>query len=399
MAPRPHEKPNRRFGSSKTRTAKPSESTPIVTKRSKTARPHSGVRGAAIVLATIVAALGTTFAVGAEALPRAKIVLPNTISVDTSAQTVTLPLLRGRAGSETVWYIVTDSSNEADAKKRGAIYAPLIANVRANCAACVQHVTQSNGEVSFNGAPDFSKTREFTPGPTGFPPKSAAPGATASAAYSPFIRIGTAAAVINAPIVATGSGPFDLTKHTNTHERVVAIDTAKKTVTLLLVHGFANGKPVLYISTEATDPGVATIERATYVPSLGKVTAGTIPIFVVANGPTGAAPQGLAYAALDGRLTENATAANASTLRAPMNVLASFPTGPGAAAYTPLWSANVGVWSNAAVAAHRNVQLTSPQAFSAAVARKDLTGPGGKPFGPIGVLVNCAVVAFTGESP
>ena len=324
--------------------------------------------------------------------------LPNAISVDVAAQTVTLPLLRGRAGSETVWYVVTDSSDKDDAAKRGAIYAPLIASVGSDCATCVQHVSEKNGEIQFKGAPDFSKTREFTPGPTGFPPKSAAPGATATSAYSPFVRIGSSATVINAPIVATGTGSFDVTKHTNTHERVVAIDTAKKTVTLLLVHGFANGREVLYISTEATDPGVATIERATFVPSLAKA-GGTIPIFVIANGPTGAKPQGLAYAALDGKLNEDATAENASTLRASMNVLASFPTGAGAAAYSPLWSANLGVWSDAAVAAHKNVQLTKPQQFSDAATAKELTGPGGKPFGPIGVLVNCAVIAYVDEAP
>ncbi len=47
-----------------------------------------------------------------------------------------------------------------------------------------------------------------------------------------------------------------------------------------------------------------------------------------------------------------------------MNVLARFPTGPAAGAYTPLPA-----------------------------------GPGGKACGPIGVLVNCAVVAFIDESP
>jgi hypothetical protein len=82
-----------------------------------------------------------------------------------------------------------------------------------------------------------------------------------------------------------------------------------------------------------------------------------------------------------------------------MNVLATFPVGPTAGGYTPLWSANVGAWSAAAVAAHENLQLTSPAAFTRAVAAKTLTGPGGKAFGPIGVLVNCPVVAFIDESP
>ncbi len=367
--------------------------------RSEQLRLLFRLRAATIVAAAWLALLLNAPAAGAQSLPRTKIALPNALSVDVAAQTVTLPLQRGRVGRQTVWYVVTDSSNAADAKSRGAIYAPLIANVGAGCAACVQHVTSSNGELSFAGAPDFTQKRVFEPGPTGFPPKAASPGATATAAYSPFIRIGSSLTVINAPIVATGDGPFDVTTHANTHERVVAIDTAKKTVTLLLVHGFANGRPVLYISTEATDPGVATIERATFVPSLAKATGGTIPIFVVANGPAGANPQGLAYAALDGKLNQDATAENASTLRASMNVLATFPAGAGAGAYTPLWAANLGVWSTAAVAAHENVQLTTPAAVTQAVADKKLTGPGGRPFGPIGVLVNCPVIAYIDESP
>lgn len=362
----------------------------------RTMNRHIAVTSAALVLGATAPA-----SIRAASLPRANIVLPSVLSVDVAAQTVVLPLHRGRAGGSTVWYVVTDSSNKADAAKRGAVYAPLLGNVGAGCAACVQHVREQRGEVMFNGAPDFSKTRTFVPGPTGFPPKSASPGAVATASYSPFVRFGSSTAVVNAPIVATGNGSFDVTMHTNTHERVLAIDEAKKTVTLLLVRGFASGKRILYLSTEASDPGVATIERATYVPSLGKATAGTIPIFVVANGPRGSASvaQGLSSAALDGRLDRNATAANAATLRTPMNVLASFPTGTSASAYTPLWAANIGVWSDAAVAAHKNVQLRASKAFADAAANKTLTGPGGKPFGPIGVNVNCPVIAYIDASP
>ncbi len=115
-------------------------------------------------------------------------------SIDVAAQTVTLPLRRGHAGAKTVWYIVTDSSDKA--AKRGEIYAPLLGNVGTGCAACVEHVQERNGEIDFAGAPHFTPTRTFAPGPTGFPPKSAAPGATATSTYSPFIRIGTSKTVI-----------------------------------------------------------------------------------------------------------------------------------------------------------------------------------------------------------
>ena len=80
--------------------------------------------------------------------------------------------------------------------------------------------------------------------------------------------------VYNAPIVATGDGPFDFIHHTNTQDHVVAIDTTPDydidgpEVTMALAHGFDSGKPILYLSTEASDAMAATLERATFVPLL-----------------------------------------------------------------------------------------------------------------------------------
>ncbi len=106
----------------------------------------------------------------------------------------------------------------------------------------------------------------------------------------------------NAPIVAVGDGPFDVDRHSNTAQRVLALDPSAGTVTLLPANGFADGKRVFYISTEASDPGAAAIERATYVPGLAQSSAtARLPIYVVANGPTGtgnAQAQGLAFVPL-----------------------------------------------------------------------------------------------------
>jgi hypothetical protein len=41
---------------------------------------------------------------------------------------------------------------------------------------------------------------------------------------------------------------------------VVAIDPANRTVTLSLVNGYSFGKPLLYISTETSDPTASAIE-------------------------------------------------------------------------------------------------------------------------------------------
>src|SRR5262249_58142450 len=82
--------------------------------------------------------------------------------------------------------------------------------------------------VHFAGAPDFSPTRIAEPGPTGFPLAKFAPGAVAGPGYSPFIRIAGSDVVYDAPIVATGDGPFDVVHHTNTGDRVLGIHIAGK---------------------------------------------------------------------------------------------------------------------------------------------------------------------------
>ncbi len=85
-----------------------------------------------------------------------------------------------------------------------------------------------------------------------------------------------------------------MTTHTNTAGRVLAIDRQKMTVDLLFVRAFVFGKPILYLSSEASDPATAAIERAIYVLALSFSSfsgGGGIPdksaraeIFATANG-------------------------------------------------------------------------------------------------------------------
>jgi hypothetical protein len=302
---------------------------------------------------------------GAATLPKSKLTITSAIGVDTTNHTVTLPLHKQRLGSTTVWYIITDASTAAAAKRLGVNFAPSIAAV----------------PVLRSIAPDFSPARTYVASAGGFPPKSAAPGGIARNDYSPFIM--SEGAVLNAPVVATGDGPFDVTTHTNTEDRVVAIDTKKMTVTLVVARGFFNGKPVYYISTEASDPVAASVERATYEPNLRKITLeGQIPIGVIVNGPqTGSAPQGLAFLALRTPLDKDATAANASTIMSSFNVLSAAPTLGKLYAnsgYTP-------VWNVMAVGAKQSKRLTS-YAEVAAIAKD------------AGFVVNCPVVAYGDES-
>src|SRR5207247_11439228 len=128
-------------------------------------------------------------------------------------------------------------------------------------------------------APNFSPTRVAAPGANGFPLARFQPGAVAGPGYSPFIRIAGSDVVYSAPIVATGDGPFDVTHHTNTGDRVLGVHIAPPSpagqylesyVALLFVKGFDAGQPIVYISTDAGPPLPAALERSTYVPALDK---------------------------------------------------------------------------------------------------------------------------------
>ena len=85
-----------------------------------------------------------------------KIFLPSAIKLDQKAKTVTLPLFRGTHNGDTVWYIVTESSNRDDAERRGVIWAPKLSNALGTAA--VQRVRRDNGVVNFSGTVDFEPT-------------------------------------------------------------------------------------------------------------------------------------------------------------------------------------------------------------------------------------------------
>lgn len=314
-------------------------------------------------------------------LPRGQILLASAISVDAESNTVRLPLFRGEAAGETVWYIVTDSSDEDDARRRGVVYAPLLGR-----AGHVQAAVQKVDRLEFQAAPDFSDIRKLSPGPEGFPPADASPGATAPAVYSPFIRIGGDGPVLNAPVVATGEGPFDLQSHSNTMDRVLAIDTKKGEVTLLLSHGFAEGRRIVYISTEASDPVAAALERATWVPRLGEGDA-DIGLLVFASGEQG---QGMAQAMLQGGLPQTAMLDSAASLAAPLNILTAFPMGKTARGYSPSWRVTLLRWSPQAT----GQRITGQAELWKQVSAGRILGMSGGAPEASDMVVNCPVIAW-----
>ncbi len=306
-----------------------------------------------------------------------KTVLKSTLSVDATKHTVTLPLYRGTHNGTTVWYIITDASDAGTARRLNVVYSPNLANIGEGA---LQHVTKRGDSYIFEGAPTFSSHRTYVASKTGFPPTSATPGSIGDANYSPFVRAQGVPGVLNAPIVASGDDNFDVTSHTNTEDRVVAIDPKAKTVTLVLARGFVDGKPVNYLSTEASDPVAAAVERATYAPKLKHANAtAVIPIGVVVDGPRNPDNgQGLAFLALDTPLEKAATPSDVASIGSPFNVLSLAPNPANLYApngYSPLWDVRV-------LPKGRATQIKDFATFAA-------LGPK-----PAGFVVNCPVVAF-----
>jgi hypothetical protein len=379
-------------------------------------------------------------------LPRDHLTEESAIQVDLSKETVRLPLYEGKANGETVWYVLLDASDAGIAHDLGVNYAPKLGNIGIGCPDCVQTVTLESptpaqnkfgqAVVDFQGAPDFSPTRIAQPGPDGFPLAKFQPGAVARKGYSPFIRIAGSSTVYSAPIVATGDGPFDVVNHRNTGDRVLGIHIAdaapqgqyaESWVDLLFVKGFDAGQPIVYISTDAGQPLTAVLERSTYVPALDKAAynggddflgSARERLFGFVNGQTGgdnAESQGFVHLVKDGHASEDASAGNTALIDALrnggdlLNVFGDFPTESDprhSQAYSPLWDAQLGAWTDEAVQQGLNTrQIDEVQVFNLAATRPDLlTGidpATGKPapYGAAGVDINCAVIGFTDKAP
>jgi hypothetical protein len=373
-------------------------------------------------------------------LSTSKTILPSTVKIDLEQEYARLPLHKGEFNGQTVWYVLTEASDQGAADDLGLNYAPKLANASIGCDTCVQNVTLTGakdnvfgeGTIHFVGAPDFSPSRVLKAGTDGFPPSEAQPGAVGDAKYSPFIRIAGSPTVYNAPIVAVGDGPFDVTRHTNTADRVLAVHPAAKDtgpaqfhgawVDLLFARGFDSGKPIAYLSTDASDATAAVLERATYVPALngtafsgGDDFLGSVRerIFPFLNGQTGAdnpQAQGLAHLILDGHADEDASLKNTDLLKAlreggdALNVQGDFPTlteNNRRAAYSPLWEAQFGEWTAKAVKQGLNTRQTDEfQILKLAAEHPDLlTGPGGAPFGSAKALIDCPVIGYLDTEP
>lgn len=324
--------------------------------------------------------------------------LLNSGTVDALNGTITLPLYKGtlKGTKKNIWYILTDVSDQGIANELGLNFSAKLGFAEN---AARTGTLDGNGNIVFDkGTVNFSPTRNIVPGPAGqeFPPTSFAPGAVGDQYYSPYVTITNAGNVVyNAPMIAFNvdasqidfpNGNVDYSK---VHDQVVAIDTTNMTVTINLINGFSFGRPVWYISMEASIPLAAAIEHNTYAPLMDSLHLGgddSFPspverIFIATNGPE--------EGSCDNPLRQGLSADLADGFR-PNNTLGGIPTI--ALDYSPAWDANLYTWTDDAINKGYRGQLREEFQILTFVKDGLLTGPGGAAFGSSGFSINCPIV-------
>ena len=316
---------------------------------------------------------------------------------DEEAGTVELPLYRGELADGTPqWFILTDTSDEANAEALGLNHSAKLSY--ANHGKATRKATQNaDGTLTFeSGSVDFSPEHNIVPGDgeNPFPPKDVQPGSVGDENYSPLVKVENAGGqTYNAPVIAQGVNAGDLemegdnVDHSLVHDKVVAISAEEDTVTLDLTNGFSFARPVLYASFDSNDPVAATLEASTLAPALGEVGVGRDDsafsaverIFVTANGPMGKNnPQ---------RQGLNSAVAGEGD---PLNVFGGIPTV--ATDYSPLWDLNIGEWTQEAEDKGYGSQVREEFQILGLAEEGHITGPGGEPYGSSGIIVNCPIV-------
>lgn len=334
--------------------------------------------------------------------------ISSTINLDVSTANVTLPIYKGQHDGETVWYIVTESSDQKNAEKLGVNFAPKLANALGTAA--VQQASFINAQtgmpvsgspglnsqgvvLDFSGTVDFSPERIVVPGPNGFPPTSFQAGAIGDAEYSPLVTTGNGI-VLNASQVANSSG---------LHDATVNIDYVKRQITLDQFRGFYEFEVVLYLHQEASIELVAAIEGSTFAPNLNAApglgsndpeTSSRSAIIPVLNGQRGInnpERQGLESALLgEGD---------------PLNITQEEPGfEDGVVLYSPVWDIHLIVWTDEAIASGERRRVTDADEIAGIFSEGFLVSgnPDGVPnsslngLQALGAISNCPITANLG---
>ena len=229
-------------------------------------------RFAAGVVAAAAIMTVTTAGTAASSASAAPTGIPNylvsAVAIDQVNHTATLPLFQGEAPHlGRVWFILTESSNLADAERLGINWSPKLANALGTPA--VQPATLEDGgghsqfgrnsDVNFSAGVNFSGQRLVVPGPDLFPVDPAThAGPVGQRGYSPLFTFGDG-------VVFNGA---EIANRTGVHQKVLSLDLHKRQAVVRLTAGFYLGRNVLYLSTESSVTQIAALENATYAPVL-----------------------------------------------------------------------------------------------------------------------------------
>lgn len=97
-------------------------------------------------------------------LPKSKFTIKSALAVDLTHHLAVLPLHKGYFDGMTVWYVITDVSDDGIAETLGLNFAPNLADIANGCPGCLEEVTSTSlllgrGTTTFKGAPNFSWNR------------------------------------------------------------------------------------------------------------------------------------------------------------------------------------------------------------------------------------------------
>jgi len=322
----------------------------------------------------------------------------------TSKPTVTFPLRQGIAGNpgHSIYYVITDASDQTVAEDLGVNYTPKLAN--AGGSAGVQHSSSTDPTaISVPGDVDFSPTRVLVPSATGFPPISAAPGAIGKNGYSPLVQL-PSGVVINAPQIGDGANTRGADK-AHWADKVVSVDAVSRTVRYDITNGCYEDQSVHYVSFDASAAGPAAIEDVTFAPALGNVPfadCGTNDINV--TGPfikPGCARESL-IAFTNGQTGRDNTqrqGLNAAILdqESPLNILEDVPNSGGQFNYSPMWDIHLVQWNDSVPPSSR-LRQTSFATAEALVGKQaqsiTATGTLSDTFQATGFIVNCPLMSI-----
>jgi hypothetical protein len=330
------------------------------------------------------------------------VLLMKSAIVDLEAGTMTLPLREGQlATGEKVWSILTDVSDENLANLHGVNYSAKMAYGITGKGARKGRFEKDGSFTFESGKIDFSPKRSVEAGasPNFFPPKTFQPGSVGDENYSPLVQLDNAkSAVFNMPTVAFNVSATELNAmcagkpdHSKVHDKVVEICPRDGTVTLSMTLGYTFSKPIFYLSTEANDPLVASLEGATLSPALNELPfaledaapgESAERIYVFANGPTGK----------DNPFRQGVNSALSDGGHGPLNVLGGIPTIN--LDYSPIWRLFPVKWTEAAIKNGYRTKLTGAIDIENAGAKGivETIAEGGGPPKAVGFLVNCPVV-------